>query len=44
MNIYDYIKNIYEKGFTFAKSVETKMMDDFNKLLGMFSNPIYPKI
>jgi hypothetical protein len=39
MNIYDYIKNIYEKGFTFAKSVETKMMDDFNKLLGMFFQP-----
>ena len=39
MNIYEYSKKLYEKGFTFAKSVETKMMDDSNKLINMFFQP-----
>ena len=33
MNVYEYSKKLYEKGRIFAKSVETKMMDDYNKLI-----------
>ena len=39
MNIYEYIKNIYTKGKIFAKSVEIKATDDFNKLINMFFQP-----
>jgi len=39
MNVYEYSKKLYEKGRIFAKSVETKMMDDSNKLINMFFQP-----
>lgn len=39
MNIYDYIKNLYTKGRVFTKSVESKMADDYNKLMNMFFQP-----
>ena len=39
MNIYEYSKKLYEKGRIFAKSVETKMIDDSNKLINMFFQP-----
>jgi hypothetical protein len=39
MNVYEYSKKLYEKGRIFAKSVETKMMDDSKKLINMFFQP-----
>ena len=39
MNVYEYSKKLYEKGRVFAKSVEIKARDDFNKLMNMFFQP-----
>jgi hypothetical protein len=39
MNVYEYSKKLYEKGRIFAKSVEIKARDDFNKLMNMFFQP-----